>query len=583
MKKEQNHWIPFVGLIFMVIAIGFSIMAYSNTKVKTPAPIPQHSATIQKVEAVEDGFDFKTPALYFFSAVAQTMGALLAITFTVLFTQLNSIANSKKDVQRPIVPAPPEPLGYKTGQMFNPAEMEYERRKKEHEENKKIHYEHYIEQLINERLPIKPIIACLVKDSYLQDSLMFGLTSILTSVSLILIMLAFKDNSSFTLLTIVLIFGAIIISLCVLSILRMIAFLSSRYHLFSNKYKLVKENTDKIGRNITTKNRKIAVSLSEIMLYNPNRFSVEHIGPDDNRYYFINNIFNTFKENEWEDKLTELADVATHIEEAVDPQDLTKCLEKVTETLTKGCIDCMHTLKVEKKVLEKVAVVITKLLCEYVDPLPGENNLRSITAGKIAKQIGNDGHMLFSSIFLANASLENLYFRRKIQPRLYTHCLLENYRKNFYNGDPELIKSNIAKGLYITLIERFHSVGFGNTDVDNLDDSNFIEDCYRGLMELKDEYLNQDVLNEINSRTGYSKPSDSNLIAVCTLYRLCDFRLSGELERKSKELPYSELITEWVKKFKKGLSIIQEEEEKQMISRNEEIEKFSRKMEENND
>ncbi len=40
------------------------------------------------------GYDFKTPALYFFSAVAQTMGALLAISFAVLYTLVINIKPS---------------------------------------------------------------------------------------------------------------------------------------------------------------------------------------------------------------------------------------------------------------------------------------------------------------------------------------------------------------------------------------------------------------------------------------------------------------------------------------------------------
>ncbi len=42
------------------------------------------------------GYDFKTPALYFFSAVAQTMGALLAISIAIL-----SMSKSPKDFSKP--------------------------------------------------------------------------------------------------------------------------------------------------------------------------------------------------------------------------------------------------------------------------------------------------------------------------------------------------------------------------------------------------------------------------------------------------------------------------------------------------
>ena len=44
--------------------------------------INSHSIQLPSLE----GFDFKTPALYFFSAVAQTMGALLAISMAILYT-----------------------------------------------------------------------------------------------------------------------------------------------------------------------------------------------------------------------------------------------------------------------------------------------------------------------------------------------------------------------------------------------------------------------------------------------------------------------------------------------------------------
>jgi hypothetical protein len=96
MKKEQNIWIPFAGFIFLVISVVFFWIALPNLTAKTPAPTASYSETIHKVEAVEEPLDFKTPALYFFSTIAQTMGALLAISFAIL-----SLSKKPSDFSKP--------------------------------------------------------------------------------------------------------------------------------------------------------------------------------------------------------------------------------------------------------------------------------------------------------------------------------------------------------------------------------------------------------------------------------------------------------------------------------------------------
>ncbi len=197
MKKEQNYWIPFVGLIFMVIAIGFSIMAYSNTEAKTPAPSPTPAETIHTVEVVENGFDFKTPALYFFSAVAQTMGALLAITFTVFYISIQNFY--KRDFQ--IID-------------------------KETEDDK-------ARRFLREVVALEPLKRIMINDMYLKWGYLSGIGTVIISI-IGLVILYFTGMNNHIAYIIMFILAPVVVAGVVASIFSTLHFVKNKFGQYSN-------------------------------------------------------------------------------------------------------------------------------------------------------------------------------------------------------------------------------------------------------------------------------------------------------------------------------------------------------------
>lgn len=182
-KYFKNPWVWGTALFVVTVVLAFFIA----TRIITGSWIVVISAEI----------DFSTPALYFFSAVAQTMGALLAITFTVFYVSIQNFY--KKDIKREIA----------------------ER------------YDDYAKRYLKDIVAIEALNRLLLRDYALRWAVGSGILSILIALIGLLFNLCIHSHISVVFI-IILIMALILISCILISLSKTIEFISKRYAFYVN-------------------------------------------------------------------------------------------------------------------------------------------------------------------------------------------------------------------------------------------------------------------------------------------------------------------------------------------------------------
>ncbi|MHA1577223.1 MAG: hypothetical protein ACTSU3_07665, partial [Candidatus Thorarchaeota archaeon] len=281
------------------------------------------------VVVIPPEIDFSTtPALYFFSAVAQTMGALLAISFAVLYTQLSNMS-STSNLQPPIPPTSPK---FRKMIKGDPIQEDYRMKNDEYEKKNT----QYIQFLLTNVLTIEPMTKCLLYDDLLWNSLYYGLSSIIMSLLFILVIFMYLHTINIIGIIIVIVFSILILESCYISILSLVSFIRNRYALFGNPIKIVSYLTKIVEDEVITKNSRIAIQISKIMLL-CNKVLPTLKYHKELHYLAISNIFNSVSKRNLAEGIYELASFPNDIRILINPD-----YQKITTIqIFEAIIDCV--------------------------------------------------------------------------------------------------------------------------------------------------------------------------------------------------------------------------------------------------